>query len=369
MIAPPRAAPPRLTRMPPQSGPNDSRRRRTLLDRLQGRGASDLTPREQAQARDPASFGRAAPPGHFAVERGSASQQLAARLNAASLEALEARIDADPQLAPIYRGVTDTTVARHLLLAFGAHLGDAELLARTGLSTAQPPEGVHSMAQGPMAAAGGIYEADMVADALASAGVEIAAVRAALDFGCSSGRVTRVLAAAYPRTRWIGCDPNEDAVAWAAAQFPAVRWFASANEPPLPLADGELDLVYAVSIWSHFEPHFGLRWLEEMRRVLTPGGHLVLTTHGWTALHYDAANARRPLEECVEIERALAREGHWFIDPFGEAGDWGVVNPLWGSAFVTADFLCEQLCPLWRVVEFVPGRNQQNQDVYVLARA
>ncbi len=225
------------------------------------------------------------------------------------------------------------------------------------------------MAQGPMAAAGGIYEADMVADALASAGVEIAAVRAALDFGCSSGRVTRVLAAAYPQTRWIGCDPNGDAVAWAAATFPAIRWFASANEPPLPLADGELDLVYAISIWSHFEPRFGLRWLEEMRRVLAPAGHLVITTHGWTALAYDAQHDRRPLAECVEIERALCNDGHWFIDPFGEAGDWGVVNPLWGSAFVTADFLAEQLCPRWRVVEFVPGRNQQNQDVYVLSRA
>jgi len=355
--------------MPPQSGPNDPPRRRTLLDRLQGRSASDVTPRAAAQSRDPDSFGRAAPPGRFLVEAGTASAQLAARLDAATTQTLEARIDADPQLAPIYRGVEDPTVARHLLLAFGAHLGDAELLARTGLSAAQPPEGVHSMAQGPLAAAGGIYEADMVADALASTGVELATVRAALDFGCSSGRVARVLAAAYPGTQWIGCDPNEDAVAWAATEFPAVRWFASANEPPLPLADSELDLVYAISIWSHFEPLFGLRWLEEMRRVLAPGGHLVLTTHGWTALAYDARNARRPLAECVEIERALSREGHWFIDPFGEAGDWGVVNSLWGSAFVTADFLSEQLCPLWRVVEFVPGRNQHNQDVYVLARA
>jgi len=335
-----------------------------LLDHLRGRGATGAAP-----SRDRASFGRADPPGRFAVERGGASARLAARLDAATTAALEARIDADPALASTYRGVADPTVARHLLLSFGAHLGDEELLARTGLSAAQPPEGVHSMAQGPLAAAGGIYEADMVADALASAGIEIARARAGLDFGCSSGRVTRVLAAAYPDTRWIGCDPNEDAVAWAAERFPGVRWFASANEPPLPLRDSELDLVYAISIWSHFEPHFGLRWIEEMRRVLAPGGHLVLTTHGWSALAYDARLARRPLAECAEIERALTREGHWFIDPFGAAGDWGVVNPLWGSAFVTADFLSEQLCPLWRVVEFVPGRNQQNQDVYVLARA
>jgi len=27
-----------------------------------------------------------------------------------------------------------------------------------------------------------------------------------------------------------------------------------------------------------------------------------------------------------------------------------------------------QLCPRWRVLEFAPGRNQDNQDVYVLQR-
>jgi hypothetical protein len=27
------------------------------------------------------------------------------------------------------------------------------------------------------------------------------------------------------------------------------------------------------------------------------------------------------------------------------------------------------LCPRWRVLELAPGRNQENQDVYVLQRA
>ena len=93
-------------------------------------------------------------------------------------------------------------------------------------------------------------------------------------------------------------------------------------------------------------------------------------THGWTALAYDAQHDRRPLAECAEIERALYRDGHWFIDSFGEAGDWGVVNPHVGQRLRDRrSSSLEQLCPRWRVVEFVPGRNQQNQDVYVLARA
>jgi SAM-dependent methyltransferase len=320
-------------------------------------------------ARDPTSFRRAAPPGRFAVESDGASSALIERLSASEIADTQRRIDADGELAAAYRGALDPSVARHMLLAYGVWLGAPALLERTGLVSAQPPPGIHAMAHGPLAAAGGLYEADMIANALASVGVAVDSLDAALDFGCSSGRVLRVLAAAYPDVRWMGCDPNGDAVAWAQATFPLLDCFTSTNEPPLPLAEGALELVYAISIWSHFAPALGLRWFEEMHRVIRPGGHLVFTTHGWTALAFAAEMGRRPLEECAEIERALCRDGTWFLDHFGEDGDWGVVNPLWGSAFLTPEFILEQLCPRWRVVEFVAGRNQNNQDVYVLARA
>ena len=315
------------------------------------------------------SFARSLKPGRFAVESDAASSALIERLSAAEIADVQQRIEADGELGAAYRGTLDASVARHMLLSYGTWLGHPALLERTGLIAAQPPAGIHAMAQGPLAAAGGLYEADMVVNALASVGVAAGSLRAALDFGCSSGRVLRVLAAAFPDVHWIGCDPNGDAVAWAQATFPQLEWFTSANEPPLAMADAAVDLVYAISIWSHFAPHLGLRWFEEMRRVIRPGGHLVFTTHGWTSLAFAAEMGQRPLKECVEIERALYRDGCWFLDPFGEAGDWGVVNPLWGSAFLTPEFVLEQLCPSWRVVEFVAGRNQNNQDVYVLARA
>ena len=315
------------------------------------------------------SFARSLRPGRFAVESDGASSALIDRLSAAEIADVQQRIEADAELGASYRGTSDPSVARHMLLSYGTWLGHPALLERTGLTAAQPPAEIHAMAQGPLAAAGGLYEADMVANALASAGVAAGSLRSALDFGCSSGRVLRVLAAAFPDVHWIGCDPNAEAVAWAQATFPALEWFTSANEPPLAMADGAVEMVYAISIWSHFAPALGLRWFDEMRRVIRPGGHLLFTTHGWTSLAFAAEMGQRPLKECVEIERALYRDGCWFLDPFGEDGDWGVVNPLWGSAFLTPEFVLEQLCPSWRVVEFVAGRNQSNQDVYVLARA
>jgi SAM-dependent methyltransferase len=315
-----------------------------------------------------ASFARTITPGRFAVEGDGATRAILARVPAEAIDAVRARIEADPQLAPTLAGTSDPSIERHLLLAYGTWLGDAAVLA-SGLSAQQPPAGIHAMAHGPLAAAGGLYEADLVANALASAGVALQSIERALDFGCSSGRVVRVLAAAFPEVHWIGCDPNADAIAWASATFPALEWFVSANQPPLALEDGSLQLAFAISIWSHFAPPLGLRWFEEMHRVLAPGGHLVFTTHGPTAIDYGARTQTRPLAECEEMRAALYRDGYWFIDPFGEEGDWGVVNPDWGTAFLTPEWVLGQLCPRWRVVEFVTGRNQGNQDVYVLARA
>ena len=225
------------------------------------------------------------------------------------------------------------------------------------------------MTRGPISAAGGLYEANMVADALAGVDVEMADINSALDFGCSSGRVVRVLAAAYPDIEWHSCDPNAPAIAWANEHLPGIDFFISSDAPPLPLPDAALDLAYAISIWSHFAPELGLRWFAEMHRIIRPGGYLVCTTHGLTSVTHYALGGMRSPEQSLEIRDTLYREGAWYAPEFGEQGDWGVVNPDWGTAFLTPEWMLTNLCPAWRVLEFAPGRNQENQDVYVLQRA
>jgi SAM-dependent methyltransferase len=255
-----------------------------------------------------------------------------------------------------------------LVLALGMWLGSELLSERTGLIRAEPPEDVHAMTRGSQNAAGGLYEANTVIDALLGAGGDMSSVSAALDFGCSSGRVVKPLAAAYPDVRWLGCDPNEPAIAWAREKLPGIEFFTNGSLPPLPLADAELDLAYAISIWSHFKPSRGELWFAEMHRILVPEGHLVMTTHGPTSVAHYAAGAQRSVEQCREILDALYRQGWWYAAEFGEQGDWGVVDPEWGTAFVSPEWVLAQLCPQWRVLEYAPGRIQDNQDIYVLQR-
>jgi SAM-dependent methyltransferase len=317
----------------------------------------------------PARFAREGGLGWLAAEKFVASARLYARLDERDVAKIEELIGGSPELARIYAEIPDPGTRHQMVMAFGIWLGHPSVTEKTGLPDQQPPEDVHAMVRGPSAAAGGVYEADLVANALAGVGVDIADLQAALDFGCSSGRVVRVLRAAYPQTRWYGCDPNARAIAWAGGHLQGIEFFVNDDAPPLPLAEGSLDLAYAISIWSHFSPELGLAWFEEMHRLIRPGGHVVCTTHGFTSVAFYAERCLRTPRQSDEIVGALYRRGWWYAPEFGEEGDWGVVNPDWGTAFLSPEWLLTQLCPRWRVLEFAPGRNQDNQDVYVFQRA
>jgi SAM-dependent methyltransferase len=290
------------------------------------------------------------------------------RLDPGVVEEVRRRMGEDPEVGRMGFEKAEPDVWQFVALSYGMWWGIDGVAAQTGLIPDQPPDDVHAMARGPLAAAGGLHDGDLVVSALRSAGVDVRQLGAGLDFGCSSGRVVRLLAAAYPQVRWIGCDPNEGAIAWARAHLPGGEFFCSGGEPPLQLDEASLDLAFAISVWSHFEPTLGLRWFDEMRRVIRAGGHLIMTTHGLTSIAYADERKQRSREQLKEILAALYRAGSWYAPEFGEQGDWGVRDPGWGTAFLGPEWVLATLCPRWRVLEFAPGRLQGNQDVYVLER-
>lgn len=316
----------------------------------------------------PERFERTIGPAGLATERSPVTRLLYERLDGADVAEVRARLGQSDEFRATNLRLDDPAFHAWLVLSWGIWLAVDAVVEKTRLPRAQPPDSVHSMGRGPLAAAGALYEADLVVDALASVGFDISSASRVLDFGCSSGRVVRVLNAAYPHVGWVGCDPNDGAISWATEHLPGIEFFVSPQEPPLDLKVGSLDVAFAISIWSHFAPELGVPWFEEMHRLIRPGGYLVITTHGLQSVSFFAHGGGRPLEQAEEIERALFRDGFWYAPEFGEEGDWGVVNESWGACFLSPEWVLSQLCPAWRVVEFAPGRNQSNQDVYVLQR-
>src|SRR6185503_19151181 len=109
-------------------------------------------------------------------------------------------------------------------------------------------------------------------------------------------------------------------------------------------SDQMFDLVIAVSIWSHFAENSALRWLEEMRRIIKPGGSLVMTTHGFRSIDYLAENNLYDVKDLARIRDSLYTSGFCFLPVFGETGDWGIVNPEWGQTFRSPEWLRAHGC-------------------------
>ena len=100
----------------------------------------------------------------------------------------------------------------------------------------------------------------------------------ALDVGCGDGVFTAELAARGAQP--VGVDVAEAALERARAGNTGLNFRRVPVDGPLPFADNAFDLAWASEVIEHVGDT--ARWLSEVRRVLAPGGRLLLTTpaHG-----------------------------------------------------------------------------------------
>jgi SAM-dependent methyltransferase len=300
---------------------------------------------------------------------GPASSTLYARIAPEDLAILEEKIAASPE--PPIRELWERAEPHQkprLAVLFSTYFQIPGALEATGLLPDMPPDEVHAMARGPIAAGGDLYIADIVLTYLEEAGMAPAAGERILDFGSSSGRVLRVIGALRPDLELLGCDPNEGAIAWAAEHLPMGRFFVSPTEPPLELEDASLDGAYAISIWSHFDAGPALAWLDEMHRVVKPGGWLLITTHGLDAVAWLTRGGHMTPESAGDVTEQLVASSHRFLDVFGEEGDWGVKAAGWGNTFLTLDWLVPRVTPQWSVRLVKQAALAEVQDIIVLER-
>jgi ubiquinone/menaquinone biosynthesis C-methylase UbiE len=112
--------------------------------------------------------------------------------------------------------------------------------------------------------------------ALHLAARQLPAPRRILDVGCGTGTLLRQAAKRFPDAQLVGVDLAGAMLAAAGAATPAELpiWFVHARAERLPLADGVFDLVLSTMSFRHWSDQSA--GLAQVRRVLTPGGMLVL---------------------------------------------------------------------------------------------
>jgi SAM-dependent methyltransferase len=142
---------------------------------------------------------------------------------------------------------------------------------------------------------------------------------ALLDVGCNVGALLRHCRAVYPSMRLAGVDMNPAAVADARRALPDADLHA-AGADRLPYADASFDCVTCIEVLEHVPAERRRDALAEMRRVLRPGGRLVLRVpHDGLFAFLDVGNLRFRFPRLYGrlVGRGLSDDAY---EPHGGAG-------------------------------------------------
>ena len=173
-----------------------------------------------------------------------------------------------------------------------------------------------------------------------------------LDFGCGCGRVIRNWARLDVDA--AGSDLSGSAIVWCRENLSFARFETNGLSPPLAFGDASFDLAYALSVFTHLPEAIQHDWMDELRRVVRPGGFVLLTMHG-----------ERYLERLGEDERRRFQAGQLVVR-------WGEVpGTNLCTTFHPPVWIRERLLPHgFEEVAFVPEGAAGNpyQDLFLLRR-
>jgi len=151
--------------------------------------------------------------------------------------------------------------------------------------------------------------------------------RSILDVGCGTGRLLLRLGEAYPAARLIGVDPAAGMARIAGHRGGITAMVGGAER--LPLRSASADLVVTTMSFHHWaDQRLGLA---EIRRVLVPGGHLVLAdavATAWLRPVLALARVRSRFHTGAELDAIIAGAG---LSPARRLS----VPGLWGAVAVT----------------------------------
>lgn len=156
-----------------------------------------------------------------------------------------------------------------------------------------------------------------------------------VDVGCGGGELLAALGEAWRDSTLYGVDVAASRLRAAGSIARRVRWIDADLGAALPLVDRAFEVVFCTEVLEHLEDP--VRGLRELRRVLVPGGRLVLSVPNATGfapfhrlgrlvpgawlrgklLPYEhPANTDQPIDTCWTYDEivALVRAGGFAID-------------------------------------------------------
>ncbi len=200
---------------------------------------------------------------------------------------------------------------------------------------------------------GGRLAAEGICETLTEAGVDVRTLGSIFDFGCGCGRVLRHWPS-LTRAALFGSDCNPKLIRWCRSHLPFGRFQLNTLEPRLEYADEQFEFAYALSVFTHTPEDLQQPWINELWRILRPGGYLLMTTQG-----------NEFLGKLSLQERHKYHEGR-IVVRFEKAAGTNLCSTYHPQSYVRQKLAGKFSLTLCRAGA---ARGNGNQDIYLLRKA
>lgn len=138
----------------------------------------------------------------------------------------------------------------------------------------------------------------------------IAARERVLEIGCGAGRITRALATRAGEVVGLDADPGTvDVARIQLADLPNVHVVLGNGRNLCDLADASFDVCYSCNVFDELLPDLTCGYIEEMGRVLRPGGWAVFQISDHADVEQPAPGGR--LSRRLRRDRSQTPQAQW----------------------------------------------------------
>jgi SAM-dependent methyltransferase len=195
-----------------------------------------------------------------------------------------------------------------------------------------------------------------------------------LDYGCGWGRITRFFLKDVAAGNLLGVDCNDGIIDFCRESNPWARFELIDPMPPTNLPGDQFDLVFSYSVFTHLREDVHLALLDELGRLVKPGGLLILSVRPREFLSYCTTltavpgGYQKPEDALVglfpDAERALADfdDGRFVFAPYrySSYGDWG------GEACISRPYVEREWTSKLDLLDFIEDPDRFIQNLVVL---
>jgi SAM-dependent methyltransferase len=161
-----------------------------------------------------------------------------------------------------------------------------------------------------------------------------------LDIGCGTGLLAIASEPFVSRGgRYLGLDVKREVIEFCRSHYPspAFEFIHSAGSNAVyspnqtgqkawPLEDSSVDLITALSVWSHLNEDDAQFYLQEVKRVLRPNSRAIITGFRLDQLYYDHVDERSDEQGLFNF----SRQNQWIFDqPTYGSVSW--YHPKWAD--------------------------------------